>query len=222
LQGAILDQLNTRKKLTVPQLIYLGDASVALSKNDKAREIYQRVLTEVDQDPAAKATAGAATTRIRARLVGLLRNEGKLDEAKKQVDAILQAHPNALEPLMEKGYILQNLAERDPRRWDECIKHWSDLRVRLESSKPRPNEYYDVLYNAALSLVRQARQTNNKEKAILAEKMLKSSLILTPRLNGPDTVAKYEALLTAAASLRGPVASPPAPAPPAVPAPGKK
>ena len=81
--------------------------------------------------------------------------------------------------------------------------------MRLEKTRPRPNEYYDVLYNAALGLVRQSRQTNNKDKALLAEKMLKSCLTLTPRLNGPDTVAKYEALLTAAASLRG--AAPPAP-----------
>src|SRR5262249_2089508 len=80
-QGNLLDQLTSRSKLGVSQLIYLGDASVALAKNDKAREIYQRVLMSIDQDPAAKATAGAATTRIRARLVGLLRNEGKLDEA---------------------------------------------------------------------------------------------------------------------------------------------
>ena len=60
-----------------------------------------------------------------------------------------------------------------------------------------------MLYNAAACLVQQARRTNNKEKALLAEQMLKSTLILNPKLNGPDTVAKYNAMLNQAIALRG-------------------
>ena len=60
-----------------------------------------------------------------------------------------------------------------------------------------------MLYNTALCLVRQARLTNNREKALQAEQILKSTLTLTPTLNGPDMVTKYDALMGQAASLSG-------------------
>jgi hypothetical protein len=140
---------------------------------------------------------------VRARLVSLLRGEGKLEEAGQQVNALIQEHPNALEPLMEKGYILQSLAQKDPKRWEECVAHWTDIRLRLGRSRTRPPEYYEVLYNAADCLVNQARQTKNNEKAQQAEQMLKSTLTLSPNLSGPDMVSKYKTLLAQATSLRG-------------------
>jgi hypothetical protein len=201
-QAPILDLIVVRKELTVPQMIFLGDTAVLLNKSDKAREIYQRLLDNIDADPSAKETAGAATTRLRSRLVGLLRTEGNLEEAIKQVDALIQAHPTALEPLMEKGNILESLAQRDPKRNEACIAHWTDLRVKLGRSKNRPPEYYEALYSAARALVRQARLAKDKQKALQAEQMLKSTLTLSPKLSGPDMVAKYGSLLKQAVALR--------------------
>jgi hypothetical protein len=77
----------------------------------RARVIYQRVLDTVDKDPTAKASAGAALAGILARFTSIVRSEGKLDEANTQITALINEHPKALEPLMEKGYILQALAE---------------------------------------------------------------------------------------------------------------
>jgi len=201
----LIDSLVTRQALTIPQLMYLGDACVQVGYSDKARVIYQQVLTAVDKDPSAKASAGAALTGIRARFTSILRNEGKLEEAAAQIDALVKEHPTALEPLMEKGHILQALAERDsknPKRYDECIRHWTDIRVRLGRIQPRPPEYYDALYNAALCLVRQSKATGDKTKAAQAEQLLKSQLTLTPNLNGPETVKKFESLREQARSLR--------------------
>jgi tetratricopeptide (TPR) repeat protein len=202
-QGQLLDLIVGRKELAVQQMIFVGDTCVLLKKNDKAREVYQRLLDSIDADPTAKETAGAATTGLRSRLVGLLRADGKLEEANKQVDALIKAHPTALGPLMEKGNILEALAQRDPKRNEECVAHWTDLRVKLGRSKTRPPEYYEALYNAARALVRQARQSKNTEKALQAEQMLKSTLTLTPKLSGPDMVAQYDALLKQAVLLRG-------------------
>ena len=202
LQARLIEALAPRKALTIPQLMYLGDACVQLDHNIEAREIYERLLAAADQNESAKATVGAAVAGVRARFVRILRNEGKLDEAAAQVSALIKEHPNALEPLMEKGYILQGLAERDPHRLDECVAHWTDVRVRLGRSKTRPPEYYDVVYNTAVCLVRQARMTNNREKALQAEQILKSTMTLSPNLNGSDLVAKYEALLSQATTLR--------------------
>jgi hypothetical protein len=214
LLGRLVDALAPRTALSVPQLIYIGDACLSLDRSDKAREVYQRLLAMIDKDESAKATAGAAVTGIRARLVGLLRSEGKLDEANQQVDALIKEHPKALEPLMEKGYILQSLAQQDSKRYDECIAHWTNLRVRMGASKARPPEYYEALYNAAWCLIQQARQGDKKkaqEKAQQAEQMLKSTLTLTPKLSGPDLVAKYEALLGQAVTMRGEAPAPAGP-----------
>jgi len=202
-QGELLDTIVGRKALGVPQLIFIGDACVDLGKNQMARDIYTRLLESIDKDPEAKKTAGAAVTRIRSRQVGLLRAEGRLEDANKVVDALLKAHPNALEPMLEKGYILEAIAERNPKRSDESVAHWTELRLRLGKTKPVPPEYYEVLYNCARVLVRQSRALKDKEKALTAEKMLKSTLTLTPRLSGEDMVAKYNALLKAAILLRG-------------------
>jgi hypothetical protein len=207
LQIRLIDALASRKALTIPQLMYLGDVCVQLDRNVEARDIYERLLSRVDKDESATASGRAAVTGVRSRFVRILRSEGKLDEAAAQVNALIKEHPSALEPLMEKGYILQSLAERDQRRLDECIAHWTDVRVRLGRSKTRPPEYYDVLYNTGLCLVRQARLTSNKEKALQAEQILKSTLTLTPNLSGREMVAKYEALLNQAAALRGTAAS---------------
>ncbi len=202
-QGELLDLIVSRKALAIPQLIFVGDACVDLGKSQMARDIYARLLDSIDKDPEAKQTAGAAVTRIRSRQVGLLRADGKLDDAYKQVEALLKAHPDAKEPMLEKGYILEAIAERNPKRTDDCVAHWTELRLRLGKTRPVPPEYYEVLYNCARILVRQARALKDKDKALTAEKMLKSPLALSPKLSGEDMVAKYNALLRAAILLRG-------------------
>jgi hypothetical protein len=233
-QGELIDLIVGRKALAIPQLIFVGDACIDLGKSDMARDIYARLLDSIDKDPEAKKTAGAAVTRVRSRQVGLLRADGKLDDAYKQVEALLKAHPNALEPMLEKGYILEAIAERNPKRSDDCVAHWTELRLRLGKTRPVPPEYFEVLYNCARVLVRQARALKDKEKALTAEKMLKATLVLTPKLSGEDMVAKYNTLLKAAILLRGgklptpstspeggqnrPITATPAPA--ATPAPG--
>lgn len=187
--------LASRKALGVAQLVYLGDASLTLEQPEQARELYRRVMAAVENDAAAKAAAGAALAGVRVRLVRLLRVEGKLAEAEAQVNELLKEHANSLEALLEKGHILQGLAESDNSRWGECLTHWSQLRRGMERLKPRPGEYYDVVYNTAYCLVRQGEHLKDSQKASQAQQILKSTLTLSPTLSGPDTVKKYEALL---------------------------
>ena len=73
------------------------------------------------------------------------------------------------------------------------------LRSRLQALPKKPPEYYDVMYNVAACLLREAQTSQDKatqmDRAKKAEQVLKSALILSPKLNGPDTVARYKALL---------------------------
>jgi len=71
----------------------------------------------------------------------------------------------------------------------------------------RPDEYYEVMYNVAKCLVREAEKSQDKattfDRAKKAEQVLKAALILNPKLNGPDTVAKYKVLLAKAITMQG-------------------
>ena len=62
-------------------------------------------------------------SRVRAQSIGLLRKQGNFEEALKQVDELIKDFPRALEPLMEKGYILEGLAEKEPARFDQSVSH---------------------------------------------------------------------------------------------------
>ena len=62
---------------------------------------------------------------------GCSASKSKFDEALKQVDQLIKDNPNALEPLMEKGRILEAWAEKDPAKFDEAVAHWAMLRQRL-------------------------------------------------------------------------------------------
>lgn len=205
--GSLIEKLAMRKSHALISMIFLGDTSAKLKLNQQARDIYAVVLAKIDKKETGSdaEVAAKAATRIRSQLVSILRNENKYDEANKQVDALIKAHPNALEPLMEKGRILQSWAEKDPKRYDECVAHWTNIRVRLGRLKSKPPEYYEVLYNAAFCLLQQAKATKDPSKALQAEQMLKSTLTLTPKLNGPDMVVKYETLLQRATAARGDV-----------------
>lgn len=210
--GQLLDTLAQRQNHQVQHLVFIGDGCAGLGQADKARDCYMRLLSMVEKDEAAKKAAGAAVTRVRTQLIGLLRAQGKFAEASKQVDELLKTNPNALEPLMEKGRILQSWAETDPKRYAECVAHWTHVRTLLGRVRKRPPEYYEALYNAALCLLYEARYTKKKEKALQAEQILKSTLTLSPSLSGPDMVARYKALLNETLSFQGkPVARSAAP-----------
>ena len=100
---------------------------------------------------------------------------------------------------MEKGRILEDLADRDPAQLDEAVKHWTDLRTRLQAVRAkRPEEYFEVIYRVAACLMRQADDAQDKAKAKdraqKAEQLLTWALIEYPKLNSADAVARYQAL----------------------------
>ena len=153
--------------------------------------------------------AAKATTRIRSQLIALLRSDGKFEEALAQVEALLKDQPNALEPLLEKGNILQTLAEKDPNRYDEAVQWWTRIRLKLASAPgKKPAEYYEVIYNCAVCLHAQKKP----DLSLQAAQLLNSTLALSPDLDSPDRVEEYKALIK-----QLPTPPKPAPAPAAAP-----
>jgi tetratricopeptide (TPR) repeat protein len=201
----LLDQLAQRQQHSLANMIFIADSYARVGAADKARQHYQRILQTSAADPelASSSTGISALARVRAQLVGLLRNEGKFEEAMKEVDQLIRSNPRDLAPLMEKGRILQAWADKEPRFYGEAIGHWTSLRTTLSRMQRKPPEYYEVVYNAASCLLAQSKQGQDKSKARQAEQLLKSSLVLSPNLNGPDMVARYNELLNEATKLQG-------------------
>lgn len=188
----VLEKLNERKQYDLAGLVFLAESSAEMGLNEKARDQFQAILDRAAADPAFARQAAPAMTRVRSQLIGLLRAERKYDEALQQVEALLKQQPNALEPLMERGNILQALAESDPKRYDEAIKQWTDIRARLQKIPgKKPPEYYEAIYNCAVCLLAKKKPELNKQ----ASQLLNTTLALSPTLDGPDRVALYKALL---------------------------
>ncbi len=187
----VLAQLETRKQFDLGGRVFLAESSQDLGANDKARELFQAILKQAEDDPAFAKVAAKAKTRILSQLIGLLRSDGKYEDALTQVEKLLKDQPNALEPLLEKGHILQTLAEKNPQRYGEAVQWWTDIRLKMaKSSGKKPAEYYEVIYNCAVCLVAQKKPETNQQAA----QLLGSTLALSPELDGPDRVEMYKAL----------------------------
>jgi tetratricopeptide (TPR) repeat protein len=205
--GKILVKLAGRKQVSLAGMVFVGETLGAIGMTAEASRQFQTIIEHTETDPEFAKTAEKAMTRVRARLVGVLRKEGKYEEALKQVDLLLKDHSNSLELLMEKGQILQDWSEKEPAHFSAAVDHWVMLRNRLQGQWKKPPEYYDVMYNVAACLVRQAENTKDKattmDLANKAEKVLNYALIMSPKLNGPDTVARYKVLLDKAITMQG-------------------
>lgn len=188
----LLEKLNERKQYDLAGLVFLAESSQEVGLTEKARDQFQAIIDRAAADPAFAKVAAKAMIRVRSQLIGLLRAEKNYDESLKQVDALLKEQPNALEPLIEKGNILQALAESDPKRYDETVKWWTSIRLKLQSTPgKKPPAYYEVVYNCAFCLAAQKQA----EKSTQAAQLLNATLVLSPALDGPDRVEKYKALL---------------------------
>ncbi len=202
LLGKLLERLAPRKNNTPISMISIGDMAAEIGLIDLASEIENRILTESAENEAFAAQCGkSGLVRVRSQLVDLLRQKGQYEDGLKQVNALIDEVPKALEPLMTKGRILQAWAEKDPSKFPDAVSHWATLRQKLKGPSGKKGahdlkaNYYEVNYNVALCLLLEAQKTGNTDKAIDAQKVLNAMLLDAPNLDGPETLAKYRDLI---------------------------
>lgn len=184
-------------------LVFVGDMCIKVGMKAEGQAVYKWILEEAARNPDFKAKAGSSGIRIRAALVGLLVDEKKYQEALRQIDLLLQEHPKALDLLVQRGKILQAWAKTDPKRYDEAIGQWNSVRTMLAGVPKKPPEYYDAISNLAECLIIKSQLEKKPDSANQAEKLLSGVMVLTPDLNGPDTVARFKVLIKRAAKLQG-------------------
>lgn len=202
----LLVKMSRRKEFSISASVYYADTCLAAGLPDVARTVYLRVAGQAEKDPAYAKSAGKALAWVRAQLVDLLAKTGDYEEAYKQVSQLAAANPRALDLLMKQGRILQSWAERDPSHYKEAVAHWAKLRNMLQGTVKKPPEYFEATYNLAAALYGQAAKTDDKtqvaEKLKQAEQLLKSTLVLSPNLSGPDMVDQYDTLLKKVSAFR--------------------
>lgn len=208
LQG-IIGSIAKRKQLSLQSLAFLADVCGKLDLKQAGQDVCQRILADLETAKGSDEKSDRYATKARFQLAGLLQTQKKYDEAAKHLEVLSTAHPNSLEVLLKKGEVLQDWAGVDPKHYEECVAHWTRTRLLLARVRPRPKEYYQVVYNTAFCLAEQATRGNNPAKAQQAEQLLKSTLVTDAKLDGPETVKKYQALLT---RLQSTAASPSTPA----------
>jgi hypothetical protein len=211
----LLEKLAPRQQLTVSQTVLLGDACKENGLVDQARELYTRIVIRKD-DPSFMADESnqKILTRALVGLVGLLRDQGEYEGALKAVGVLIKAHPNYLEPLMEKGRILLTLAKKDHDKFPEAIAFWADLRFRLEKQGKPPKEYYEVVYNCSVCLASEASAQKDKAKVLQAEQLLKATIFKHPELSGEDMKNNYNKLIQALEKIQKKMPDSPKPAEP--------
>lgn len=192
-----------QKQHSPSTLVFVADTCLKVGMKAEGQALYQWILAEAAKNPDFKAKAGSSLIRIRAALVGLLVDEKKYQEALRQIDVLLQEHPKALDLLVQRGRILQAWAKTEPKRYDEAIGQWNSVRTMLAGMPKKPPEYYEAIYNTADCLIIKSQIEKKPESANQAEKLLSGVMVLTPELNGPDTVARFKVLIKKAAKAQG-------------------
>src|SRR5262249_22639650 len=96
-------------------LMFAGESMLGLGMSQKAGEVFQQVLKKYQDDASFKKIPGADRGLLRARL-GLaeaLRRQRQFGESEKLIEGILKENPQLLEPVLEKGHLLQDWAEAE-------------------------------------------------------------------------------------------------------------
>ncbi len=200
----LIDEMSKRKDLSMPSSLYLAETMLRAGNTEGARGQFELIIQRSTQAGYLPPQGGEqAMIRVRSQLAGLLRAEGKFPEALAQIQAlILQTKGAALDPLMEECRLLEAQAEKEPAKLDEAINKWVTLRTRASKAKTKPPEYFDIVYELARCYMKKYQAGKDKEIAKQAEALLKSTLALSPQLNGPDTVTKYNAMIDEATEVR--------------------
>ncbi len=155
---------------TYESLQWAGESLLSLGASKEAETVLRRVLADAISNPSFKDQAGQQRIlRTKLKLAAALRTQGaedtkKLDEAASLVEELLSQYARYIEPLIEKGMLLEAEAEVKAAEWPEVLDHWEKLAQRLSRSRPRPAAYYDAWYHAAWAFYKQkqtkkARQT---------------------------------------------------------------
>jgi tetratricopeptide (TPR) repeat protein len=171
-------------------LRWAGDNLLKLGSAKEASEVYATLINTYGKDPQFLKGQGALEqlTLVRLKQVAALRTLGNIAEAETMLNEILEHDGRTIEPQMEKGFLLAAKAEAKQATWSAVYSHWKTLATRLASKSPKPIQYYDAWFQAAVALQKQGQPD-------LARTTLRSVMRLSANLGTPEMQAKYDLLM---------------------------
>jgi tetratricopeptide (TPR) repeat protein len=189
----MLGRLAERAPQDLSSLYYLAESYYALASYDKAVAMYDRILQS-----AGAGADPAQISRFKLRRATALRLQKQFSLALPAIDELLKAHEQAagrtnrptfpITYMMEKGRILQEWGESDPKQLDAAARHWNTIAQRLQAAAPKPVEYFEARYGIAWCFSKLRRSDD-------AARVLRSTMSLNPNCGSPEMKAKYESLL---------------------------
>lgn len=204
----LVKSLLKRKGYAAVDMAYLADLCASLEMNDQAMRLYQQLVQRADTDPAFAKEAGRTLIGAKAQVVGLLRTQGKYQEAIKQSDDLIAQSPRSLEPRLAKALILQDWAKDDASKFAPAIAQWTEVRVMLGRLPKKPPEYYLALYHTAECLYSQWTVTHDAALLGQAEQTLQSALVLDSKSIPSELLSQYQELVKRITTARSRVSKP--------------
>ena len=174
---------------TFQSLLWAADNLLKLGSAKEANEVFTTLINSYGKDPQFLKSKGAADqiTLVRLKQVAALRTLGQLSEAESELNEIIEQNKRSMEPQMEKGYLLAAKAEAKQGTWSAAYNHWKSLALKLGNMSPKPPQYFESWYQAALALQKQGQGD-------LARTTIASVMKLSPTLGSPEMKAKFEQL----------------------------
>ena len=173
-------------------LLFAGRSMLAMGMAKESEAVLNRMLDRFGNDPEflKNPKAQAALTFVKLKKAEALRKEKKFEPAKALVNDLITQNRGVLDPLMEKGYLLEDWARADPAggRWNASFAYWKDRAAQLSRTRPRRVEYYECVYHMAVAL-------QNLGKKADAARTLRGVMTLSPSVGSPEMKAKYQALM---------------------------
>ena len=179
----------TKTGQSFPSLRWAGDNLLKLGSAKEAAEVYAGLVETYGKDPQFLKGAGAQDqiSVVRLKQAAAIRTMGNLPEAEAILNEVLDQNKRSIEPQMEKGFLLDAKAAAKQGTWVAAYNHWKALALKLENQKPKPTQYYEAWYQAAVALQKQGQVD-------MARTTLRSVMRLSNNLGTPEIQARYEQL----------------------------
>lgn len=177
---------------TYESLQWAGESLLTLGAGAEAEAVFRRVLAEAAANPnfLKQSGGGEPVLRTKVKLAAALRAQEKFDEAASTLEEVLsnETYRRYVEPMMEKGMLLDAQAAAGQGSWTAARAHWQDVARKLSGIRPHPASYFEAWLHAAEAAAKD-------QQTAQARQILTGIIRLNPTVGSPAMKKKYDDLL---------------------------
>ena len=189
-QTFLVNLLNSKSDQTFDSLLWAGESLLSLGKASEANPVFLNLIKTHGGDPKFLALPEAPGKLMRAklRLTASYRGMRDFAQAETLINTLIKENPNAIEPLMERGMLIEDKALAKQAQWPEASAQWKKIALRFGNARTKPQAYYEAWYHAAVAM-------NHAQKPKEAKQMLAGVMRLSAGVGGPEMKQKYKDLI---------------------------